>query len=309
MSAGPLEHLPGAGMISAMALPRLRHVLAVLALLPAGCDEPPPPPPPPTPAPVLSAAAEVRLAEFADPATWQDLDPTAPGTRLCDPRTGIVFRRIPRGEFTMGDDAGDAVMRPQHQVVLTRDYLLAETELTAGQWRRSAAEFALDPTVPVPEVDELPIPLCNDDAVRFAARFGYRLPTEAEWERACRGGLPQHEEPWRTEEGMRAHAWFHRNSDLRAHPVATRQPNAYGLYDMLGNLWECCGEDYDAGAYARRARPATDPLVPPKARHRVLRGGSWFSVPPANPRTRLCAAVDERRPFFGARFAHDAAPR
>ncbi|MCA8975774.1 MAG: SUMF1/EgtB/PvdO family nonheme iron enzyme [Planctomycetes bacterium] len=280
--------------------------LAVLAL--AACGEPALPPPP---APAeLSAAARHRLDEFASPASWQDLDAERPGTRLRDPRTGIVFRRVPKGEFDMGDDGNDPMWRPRHRVVLSRDYLLAETELTVGQWQRCAAEFALDPGVPIPAGDaELPMTLSCLDAEALAQRFGYRLPTEAEWERACGGGLPRDDEPWRKEAGMREYAWFHRNSMSQSHAVATRKANPFGLYDMLGNLWEWCGEDFDPMAYGKRKAPATDPYVPPRTRHRVLRGGSWFSVPPASPRTRFSAEVGERTAFFGARFACDAPQR
>lgn len=289
-------------MIAPMTLPP-RRCTAVLSLLLAACGDAPPTPPPPPPQ--LTAAAEQRLQQFADPSTWEDADPAHPGTRRRDPRTGIVFARIPHGEFLMGVEAGDPQAMPRHKVTLTHDYWLATTELTVGQWHRAVADFALDPAVPLPKNadDDQPMTLSCTDAERFAQRFGYRLPTEAEWERACTGGLELAAEPWATEAGMREHAWFHRNSDLRPHPVATRAANPFGLHDMLGNLWEWTADDFNPIVYQARKDGVTDPGSPAKGRHRTLRGGSWFSIPPATPRTRMSAEIDERGAFFGARFA------
>jgi formylglycine-generating enzyme required for sulfatase activity len=279
--------------------------------VPAGClvlaacgDSAPGAPPPRAPTPMTAAAREF-LTRHADATTWTDLDPARPGHRLRDPRTGITFRRVPAGEFVMG---GTEVPneQPPHAVRLTRDWLCAETELTVGQWRRHTAEHGGDPNVPVPAGDELlPMPLSCRDAVAFVATYGYRLPTEAEWERACRGGLADGQEPWRDEAGMRAAAWFHRNSDSQPHPVGTRAANPFGLHDMLGNLWEWCDDTYVEGVYAERAKapPAIDPRVPPSETVRVLRGGSWFSVPPARPATRSAAGFAERTRFFGLRPA------
>jgi len=236
----------------------------------------------------------------------KNLDSKRPGHRFRDPRTGMVFVRVPGGEFEMGNN-GVAVEAPRHQVVLSRDYLLAETELTVGQWRRFVAEYSGDPNVPVPEGgDDLPMTLSFVDAQKLATAFSYRLPTEAEWERACCGGVTMDAEPWATEEGMRRAAWFHRNADYQSHPVRLKAPNGYGLYDMLGNLWEWCIDDYDPIAYTRRKPPATDPKGSTRGAQRIIRGGSWFSVPPATPRTRLPAEIHERTAFFGVRFAAKA---
>jgi len=258
----------------------------------------------PPPAPELTPAAKATLEQSQDPGTWQDVEAARPGRRLRDPRTGIVFVRVPAGEFEMGSDEV-AQEKPRHRVRLLRDYLLAETELTIGQWRRHVAEFAGDPGVPVPaQDDERPMPLSWADASAYCARYGYRLPTEAEWERACTGGLPRAEEPWSTEAGMREHAWFHRNAEMRTHPVRTRKPNGFGLHDMLGNLWEWCAEEWNPVAYQGRGEVTVDPVAAPGAiGHHVLRGGSWFSVPPATPRTRLSGERTERNGFFGCRPA------
>ncbi len=265
--------------------------------------------PTPLPTPPLTAAAKERIAAHADPSTWEDLDAEHPGRRRRDPRTGIVFVRVPAGEFTMGSDDG-AADRPAHRVRLSQDYLLAETELTIGQWQRHLREFAGDPNPPVPaQPEQHPMPLSCSDALDFCARYGYRLPTEAEWERACTADLPRDQEPWRTEAGMRAHAWFHRNAEMKTHPVGTLAANGFGLHDMLGNLWEWCGEDWNPVAYAGRGPLTTDPHGAATTFDHVLRGGSWFSVPPASPRTRLSGGFAERSAFFGCRPARSLPPK
>jgi formylglycine-generating enzyme required for sulfatase activity len=257
------------------------------------------------PQPELTPAAKERLARHALPTTWEDLDPAHPGRRLRDPRLGIVFVRVPAGEFLMGND-DIAIEKPKHRVRLSRDFLLAETEVTIGQWQAYARDFAGDPNVPVRgKSADHPMPLSCLDAITFCERLGYRLPTEAEWERACTGGLPREQEPWSTEAGMREHAWFHRNAEMQAHPVRTRAANAFGLHDMLGNLWEWCGEDWNPVAYAGRGELTIDPRRPSTTFDHVLRGGSWFSVPPAMPRTRSSGGFAERNEFFGCRPARD----
>jgi formylglycine-generating enzyme required for sulfatase activity len=276
----------------------------LLLFLPVGACRKAEPPPPVAAAPrELDAAARQRLLEGADPRRWTDADPEHPGRCRSDPRSGVTFARIPAGEFVMGDDSQPEA-RPAHPVHLRRDYLLATTELTIGQWRRYVAEYGGDASVPLPPwPDDHPMPLSCVDAERYCATFGYRLPSEAEWERACTGGLERSAEPWATEAGMREHAWFHRNAEQRAHAVATRAPNAYGLYDMLGNLWEWCGENWRPFPYQGRTGTTEDPRGPDGGSDRVIRGGSWFSVPPANPRTRKSGGAGERNRFFGCRPA------
>ncbi len=121
----------------------------------------------------------------------------------------------------------------------------------------------------------------------------YTLPTEAQWEYACRAGAdtiyPFGDHPAALEE----YAWFAANSTGDTHPVGEKKPNAWDLYDMLGNVWEWCADAFIADAYTRRTAPATDPIVT-EGMYRTLRGGSFIN----SPRDARCAARGSDYPFI-----------
>ena len=129
---------------------------------------------------------------------------------------------------------------------------------------------------------------------------GYRLPTEAEWEKAARGGLDGKRWPWGDEEIAPGHANFLGGGKIRGTtPVGTYPPNAYGLYDVAGNVWEACWDWFDDDWYYKPGAVETDPLGPLSGDYRMLRGGSWnhffgecrvayrFREKPGNPTTDL----------------------
>jgi formylglycine-generating enzyme required for sulfatase activity len=269
-------------------MPKPRAPLLLLLLTScSGCDG----------ARELPAATVALLAATRSPTTWEDLDAAHPGTRLRDPRTGIVFRRVQKGTFTMGNDDAPLAARlekPAHTVTLTRDYLLAETEVTVGQWQRWLGEHGGSAATPPSRLSaQHPIThVLFAEAEAFCATYGYRLPTEAEWEHACTAGVPADGAPWRTEAALLECAWFQSNSGGSLQPVATRKANPLGLFDMLGNVWEYCADW--CGPYPEGREPQTDPtgapgpVVAPPFLHggRALRGGSWFSLPGPTPTMR-----------------------
>lgn len=179
---------------------------------------------------------------------------------------GMKFVYCPPGTFN----------ETAHKVTLTRFFYMQTTEVTQGQWQKvmgsNPSYFKNCADCPVEQVSW-------NDCQEFIQRLnsldpgkGYRLPTEAEWEYACRAGsdTPYY---WGSESGIGSHAWYDGNSGNKTHPVAQKTPNAWGLYDMSGNVWEWCSDWYGSNFYANS--PNNDPVGPDTGSFRVLRGGSW----------------------------------
>jgi formylglycine-generating enzyme required for sulfatase activity len=203
---------------------------------------------------------------------------------------GGAFVRVPAGEFLMGSRGGNADERPARRVRISRAFELGKYEVTQAQWeavmsRPRGAHGGGAEARPAAEANpshfkgpDLPVENVSwDDAQEFLRRLNaltrtheYRLPTEAEWEYACRAGAAE-ESP----AGLDARAWHRPNSGGRTHPVGGKRPNAWGLYDMQGNVLEWV-QDWYAPDYYRRG-PAADPRGPQDGSYRVYRGGSWYS--------------------------------
>lgn len=198
----------------------------------------------------------------------------------------------------MGGASRDEV--PRRRVRISEPFWLARTEVTVRQWRTFATACAAA-TVQAPgKEDNAPALASHEDAWQFCNFYGYILPTEAQWEWACRAG--DDTLPTRIDlQAMQDAAWYHHNAGRHPMPTGTKAANAFGLHDMLGNVWEWCSDWY--GPYANNKDMDVDPAGPTAGSRRVLRGGSWFSLPPALPSTRGQDHPSARTAHYGFRPA------
>ncbi|MFA4987201.1 MAG: formylglycine-generating enzyme family protein [Candidatus Brocadiia bacterium] len=203
---------------------------------------------------------------------------------------GISLVPVARDEFAMGSENGDPDEKETHTVEITRSFLMGSTEITQKQY---ADVMGANPSHV--QGDDLPVDQVSwNEATEFCRKLTereraagllpdgleYRLPTEAEWE-FCARAESGREYFFSTKEAnniylLGDYAWFNGNAEGTCHPVGTRKPNAWGLYDMYGNVWEWCldwyAEKYPYGA-------GTNPRGPEHGQDRVLRGGSWNDLP------------------------------
>jgi formylglycine-generating enzyme required for sulfatase activity len=199
---------------------------------------------------------------------------------------------IPPGEFVMGSPESETDREhdeTQHLVKITKPFYLGVHEVTQAQYEKVMGEnlsVFQGPTKPVEEVNW-------DDAVEFSRKLSeqegveYRLPTEAEWEYSCRAGTTTAYSFGDDISPLGKYAWYVDNSELTTHPVGELKLNAWGLYDMHGNVWKWCQNWY--GPYDLQV--ASDPTGPASGEHRVLRGGAFFSLPGG---VRAAARVDNQ---------------
>jgi formylglycine-generating enzyme required for sulfatase activity len=194
-------------------------------------------------------------------------------------QTGIVMVRLPGGKFWMGAQAKDPNgpncdpdssedEGPVHEVALS-PFLLAKHEVTQVVWKRVMGDDPSDD-----KGDALPVERVSWEACQaFCARTGSTLPTEAQWEYACRAATA----------GPRAGtgrvddaAWYAGNSGDEPHPVGTKLPNGFGLHDLQGNADEWCLDVYDEEYYRRPEGAGPDPCSLQGSENRILRGGSYY---------------------------------
>lgn len=196
----------------------------------------------------------------------------------------IKFCWCPAGEFEMGSPETapyHQLNETQHKVTLSRGFWMQQTELTQEQYKQlmgTSPAYYKGEQNPVDSVTWI-------EATEYGRRLSelppekkagnlFRLPTEAEWEYACRAGtttvFPESDD----DAGLEDFAWFHKNSARTTHPVGEKKPNAWGVFDMHGNVSEWCQDFY--GDYARDA--VIDPTGPSSGDKRTLRGGGWFQV-------------------------------
>jgi formylglycine-generating enzyme required for sulfatase activity len=201
--------------------------------------------------------------------------------------TGLLFVYLEGGTFQMGSPASETDRlgdETQHPVTLS-PFLIAKDEVSQEVWQKvmgsNPASFTDDPRRPVEQVTW-------HEAMRFCQKIDATLPTEAQWEYACRAGSTG---PFPSDARLDDVAWYVIDSGRTTHSVGAKRPNAFGLCDMQGNVWEWCRDwfaDYPTAA-------ASDPLGPDLGSHRVARGGAW------NVGSKFCRSAHRRRFLPGYR--------
>jgi len=206
-------------------------------------------------------------------------------------KTGIEMVAIPAGWFVMGNDKGAADEKPTHKVWISA-FWMDRYEGVQEEFRKyqlpDPSHFK-NPKNPLEQINWTDAALyCNERSLaeglepcydeetwqcNFSAN-GYRLPTEAEWEYACRAGTNS-KFSFADAQKLKSYAWFTENSSGKTHPVGQKKPNPWGLYDMHGNVAEWCNDFYSQSTY--KQSPDKDPVGPAEGKERVIRGGAWNS--------------------------------
>ena len=215
------------------------------------------------------------------------------------------------GCYGMGSDGQQASAneKPVHEVCV-RDFLIGKYPVTQLQWisvmgKNPSAHDNCGDLCPVENVswDEVQVYIRK---LNERTKGSYRLPTEAEWEFAARGGGKN--ERWSgtdNEKELPDYAWYLNNARYMSHPVGQKKPNALGLYDMTGNVWQWVSDWYAEDSYASSARD--DPQGPSTGRARVLRGGFWGDTAGfARVTRRISLGTDVKGPGYGFRLAQTA---
>jgi len=217
---------------------------------------------------------------------------------------GMVY--LPGGTFVMGSNQGKPNELPAHDVFLNPFYMDIH-EVTVEQYAAFLRETGYEkPAFWQPELDRPDDPVVGAtwfDAAAYAAWEGKRLPTEAEWEYAARGGAMGKQYPWGDNPDTR-NANF---SSSGIAPVKRFQPNGYGLHDMIGNVWEWCSDWYSDNYY--ETTPRGNPKGPFTGTHKILRGGTWYSSEEQVRITNRYFALPDIRSFhIGFRCVQSAQP-
>ena len=236
---------------------------------------------------------------------------------------GMKFVKIPAGSFMLGsppDESGRDDDETQHRVTISRDFYMQTTEVTQGQWYRvmdtrpwAVKKFVRD------NPDHPAMYISWDDCQEFIRRIRqkeknntYRLPTEAEWERACRAGSSTSFHFGDMESRLGDYAWYDKNAwygqEKYAHRVGSKRSSPWGLYDMHGNVWEWCEDIYNKDAYREQQR--NDPVYRGKGHYRVFRSGSWYeSATQCRSANRNWFEPGVRRDNLGFRLLSETAGR
>jgi formylglycine-generating enzyme required for sulfatase activity len=219
----------------------------------------------------------VTMLNHIEKKTQRGISGTRMESQLYKNGIGIEFLVISDGSFMMGsperDGEADFAEKPQHRVTIGKPFCLGRYPVTQAQW---ATVMGNNPSAfkgrnnPVENVSWRDAQVFIRNLKAIEKEDGYRLPTEAEWEYAVRAETSSAYFFCENAAQLELHAWYTANSGGTTHPVGEKRPNAWGLHDMYGNVWEWVEDWY--GAY--RSGPDENP--PGTGDLRVIRGGSWF---------------------------------
>jgi formylglycine-generating enzyme required for sulfatase activity len=226
------------------------------------------------PDPAVVTNSTLRAAITASGLAW----------RVRDTATQMEMLLVPDGTFTMGCTASNqggfnSDENPTHSVTLTQAFYLGRYEVTQGQW---VARMGNNPSAfqgaSYPDAANRPVERVSWNTIQsYLSATGMRLPSEAEWEYACRAGTTTAFNNGSSDDvTVGTIAWYSSNSGNQTHAVGGKAANALGLYDMSGNVWEWVNDWYDGSYYS--VSPSTNPPGPVSGTFRVLRGGSWVNV-------------------------------
>jgi formylglycine-generating enzyme required for sulfatase activity len=254
---------------------------------------------------VLSYGA-ISLTALGQEKPLASAEAPAPGKVWTVPDLGLQMVYVEPGSFSMGSNTGDADERPVHTVGIGSGLWIGKYEVTNAQYQRFVRSSGYDGRAEADSDylrhqrdwarfassgDDYPVvavswhnatAFCRwltaneGQTGRLPNGYVYRLPTEAEWEYAARGGKHRLD-PANQGRSVEEVAWHSGNSGNKTHPVGQKKPNGLGLHDMLGNVWEWCYDWYGADYYG--SCPSYDPPGPPSGTERVARGGSWHVGP------------------------------
>jgi len=241
---------------------------------------------------------------------------------------GAPMRLVPAGSFMMGSDSGEDDEKPVHRVHIDAFYM-DRYEVTNERFAKFLNDYGSDKDaggnvmicehewglkksgnrwVPQAGYEGYPVVYVTWYGARqYARHYGKRLPTEAEWEKACRAGSSRKYSFGDDEGKLKDHAWYGEEGGVSTHPVGQKLANALGLCDMHGNVWEWCEDWYREDYYG--SSPSRNPSGPGDGEFRVLRGGSWDA--PANCRSASRNGGDPQVSYevSGFRCASPAGPR
>ena len=194
----------------------------------------------------------------------------------------MEFVLIPAGSFMMGGEKGADDEKPVHKVTITKPFYLGKYEVTLEQWA-VMGNFPSTFKGPKKPLERMSWDGCQSFLAKLNEKFRsggvkFGLPTEAQWEYACRAGTTTQWSFGDDSAKLDDYAWSGKKANSTTHPVGQKKPNAWGLYDMHGNVWEWCADWYGKDYYA--TSPAEDPVGPDSGSSHVLRGGASNSAYP-----------------------------